>query len=95
LEFGNYHPDPDGSLDNGVFKVNPSLREVFLQVIDVTNLCSVHALLHNTPNFYNLQIHFDEAYTIPLMQFSLVISRCNITFLLFRLSQGSVATLIR
>jgi len=29
------------------------------------------------------------------MQFSLVISHCNITFLLFRLSQGSVATLIR
>ena len=45
--------------------------------------------------FYNLQVHFDEAYTIRLMQFYLVISHCNITFLLLRLSQGSVATLIR
>ena len=33
------------------FKVNPSLRQAFLQVIDVTNLCSVPALLHNTSNF--------------------------------------------
>ena len=31
---------------------------------------------------------------IQLMQFSLVISRCNITFSVFWLSQGSVATLI-
>ena len=38
------------------------------------------------PKFYNLRVH--------LMQFSLVILRCNITFSLFRLSQGSVATLI-
>jgi len=30
-----------------------------------------------------------------LMQFSLVISRCNITFSVFWVSQGSVATLIR
>jgi len=39
-------------------------------------------------------VHFDEA-MIRLMQFSLVISRCNITFLVFFLSQGSVATFIR
>jgi len=39
-------------------------------------------------------IHFDEA-MIHLMQFSSVISRCNITFSVFRLSQGSVTTLIR
>ena len=39
------------SLDNVLFKVNPSLHQAFLQVIDITNLCSVHALLHNTPNF--------------------------------------------
>ena len=44
--------------------------------------------------FYNLQVHFDEAYTIRLMQFSLVISHWN-TFLLCPLSRGSVATLIR
>jgi len=43
----------DFSLDNVLFKVNPSLRQAFLQVIDVTNLCFVglHALLHNTSNF--------------------------------------------
>jgi len=62
---------------------------------DVTNLCFVHALLHNNPKFYNVQVHFDEAYTIHLMQFSMVISHCNITFSLFRISQGSVATLIK
>jgi len=39
-------------------------------------------------------VHFDEA-MIHLMHFSLTISRCNITFLVFWLSQGSVATLIR
>jgi len=33
------------SLDDVMFKVNPSLRKAFLQVIDVTNLCFVHALL--------------------------------------------------
>ena len=83
------------SLDNVLFRVNPSLCQAFLQVIDVTNLCFVHALLHNNPKFYNLQVHFDEAYTIHLMQFSTVLSHCNITFWLFRISQGSVATLIR
>jgi len=44
------------------------------------------------PKFYNLHFHFDEAYTIRLMQFSLVIS--HNTFLLFRLSRGNVAILI-
>jgi len=39
-------------------------------------------------------VHFDEA-MIHLMQFSSVISRCNITFSVFWLSQGSIATLIR
>jgi len=32
---------------------------------------------------------------IHLMEFALVMSRCNITFSVFLLSQGSVATLIR
>jgi len=40
------------------------------------------------------EVHFDEA-MIHLMEFSLVISRCNITFSVFLLSQGSVAMLIR
>jgi len=39
-------------------------------------------------------VHFDEV-VIHLMQLSLVISHCNITFSVFLLSQGSVATLIR
>ena len=45
-----------------------------------------------TPKFYNLQVHFDEAYMMHLMRFSSVICHCNITFSLFRRSQGSVAT---
>jgi len=39
------------SLDNVLLEVNPSLHQAFLQLIDVTNLCFIHALLHNTPNF--------------------------------------------
>jgi len=39
-------------------------------------------------------VHSDEA-MIQLIQFSLVISGCNITFSMFCLIQGSVATLIR
>jgi len=38
-------------------------------------------------------VHFDET-VIHLMQLSLVISHCNITFLVFWLSQGHVATFI-
>jgi len=39
-------------------------------------------------------VHFDEA-MIHLVQFSLVIFHCNITFSVFCFSQSSVATLIR
>jgi len=39
-------------------------------------------------------VHFDEA-MIHLMQLSLVISRCNIPFSVFLISQGSAAPLIR
>jgi len=39
-------------------------------------------------------VHFDEA-MIHLMQFSLVIYHCNITFSVFLISQGIVATLVR
>jgi len=38
------------SIDNVLFKVEPSLRQTFSQVVDVMNLCFVHALLHNTSN---------------------------------------------
>jgi len=47
------------------------------------------------PKCYNLHVHFVESYTIHLMQFSFIISHCNITFSLFWISQGTVATLIR
>jgi len=88
-------PMVNGSLDDVLSKINPILHQTFLQVTDVTNLCFIHALLHDTPNFYHsIQVHFDEAYTIHLMQFTLVISHCNITFPLFRHSH-SVATLLR
>ena len=62
----------------------------------MSQICFVNALLHDTPEFYNLQVHFNEEYTIHLIPFSLVISHCyNITFSLFWISQRSVATLIR
>jgi len=40
------------------------------------------------------RVHFDDT-MIHLMQFSLITPRRNITLSVFRLSQGSVATLIR
>jgi len=51
------------------------------------NLCFIHALLYNTPNKYKFKhmitlVNFDEAMT-HLMQFSLVISHCNVTFSVF------------
>jgi len=62
----------------------------------MSQICFVNALLHDTPEFYNLQVHFNEEYTIHLIPFSLVISHCyNITFSLFWISQRSVATLTR
>jgi len=39
------------SFNNILFRVNPSLRHALLLLIDVRNLCFVHALLHNTRNF--------------------------------------------
>jgi len=39
------------SLNDVLSKINPSLHQALLQVIDVTNFCFMHALLHNTPNF--------------------------------------------
>jgi len=40
------------SQPNVLFKVIPSLHQAFLQVIDVTNLCFVHVLLHNAPKIF-------------------------------------------
>jgi len=48
-----------------------------------------------TPQLSKFKAHdFDEP-KIRFMQFSLITSNCNITFSVFRLSQGSKATLIR
>jgi len=67
------------SLSNVLFKVKPSLHQAFLEVVDITNLCFVHALLHNTPNFI-ICSPFWWSYAIHSMQFSLVISHRNVIF---------------
>jgi len=38
------------SVDDVLVKIKPSLYQAFSQVIDVMNLCFVHALLYNTRN---------------------------------------------
>jgi len=61
----------------------------------------IFAYMHccTTPKISKFKAHDDPSplwwSCNHLMQFSLVISRCNITFSVFWLSQGSVATLIR
>jgi len=42
--------DSHASIDYVLLKVKTSLHQAFSQVIDVTNLCFVHALLYNTTN---------------------------------------------
>jgi len=44
--------DGHASIDDVPVKVKTSLHQAFLQVVDVMNLCFVHALLYNTPNKY-------------------------------------------
>ena len=41
--------DGNASIDDVLVKVKTSLHQVFSQVVDVMNLCFIHALLHNTP----------------------------------------------
>jgi len=77
--------DGHASIDDVPVKHKTGLDQAFLQVIDVINLCFTHDLLYNTP--YKLRhmmtlVHFDEV-MIHLMQYSLIISRCNITFSVF------------
>jgi len=77
--------DGHASIDDVPIKVKTSLHEAFLHVIDVMNLCFMHALLYNTHvNFRHIMtlVHFDEA-VIQLMQFSFVIFHCSVTFLVF------------
>ena len=46
------HMISDGiaSIDDVLIKVKTNLRQAFLQVVDVMNLCFTHTLLYNTPN---------------------------------------------
>jgi len=75
--------DGHASIDDVSVKVKTNLHQAFLQVVDVMNLCFMHALLYNTHivNFRHMVtlIHFDDA-VIHLMQFSLVIPGFSITF---------------
>jgi len=38
------------SVNDVLVKVKPSLRQAFLHVVSVMNLCLIHTLLYNTPN---------------------------------------------
>jgi len=62
-----------------------SMSQIF---VSYTHCCITPQILQSTGPFR-------WSYKVHLTQFSLVISHCNITFFIFRLSQGSVATLIR
>jgi len=48
----NTHMISDGhaSIDDVPVKVKRSLHQVFSQVVDVMNLCFMHALLYSTPD---------------------------------------------
>jgi len=41
--------DGHASIDDVLVKVKTSLHQAFSQVVDVMNLCFMHALLYNTP----------------------------------------------
>jgi len=41
--------DGHSSIDDVPVKVKTSLHQAFLQVVDVMNLCFIHALQYNTP----------------------------------------------
>ena len=64
-------------------KSNQVCIRQFFRAINVTNLCFVHALLHNTPNFIIYRSILMNHIRYILIQFSLVISHCNITFSIF------------
>jgi len=42
--------DGIASIDDVLVKVKTSLHQAFLQVVDVVNLCFIHALLYKTPD---------------------------------------------
>jgi len=41
--------DGHASIDGVLVKVKTSLHQAFLQVVDVMNLCFIHALMYGTP----------------------------------------------
>jgi len=51
--------DADSSIDDVPVKVRTSLYQAFLQVVDVMNLCFMHALLYNT-HISKFQAHDDH-----------------------------------
>jgi len=78
--------DGHASIDDIPVKVKTSLQQHW-QVVDVMSLCFMHALVYNTDT-RKFQAHDDSgpiwwSYDIQLMQFSLVISHCNIIFPVF------------
>ena len=50
--------DGHASIDNALVKVKPSLHQAFSQVVDVINLCFMHALLYNA-HISKFQAHDD------------------------------------
>ena len=82
----NHINDGHASIDDVLVKVKRSLHRAFSQVDDVMTPCSIHAWLITSQisKFRHMMtlVHFDEA-IIDLMQLSLVISHCNITFSVF------------
>ena len=72
-------------------KSNQVCIRQFFRAINVTNLCFVHALLHNPPNFIICRSISIKLYDT----FDAIFCGSNITLLVFGLSQTSVATLIR
>jgi len=86
------------SIHNVLVRVKPSLHQAFSHVVDVIMFVScTHCCITSQVSEFKAHdnvVHFDEA-VMHLMQFSFVICHCNITFMMFWLSQGSVATFIR
>ena len=86
------------SVDNVLVKVRPSLYQGFRRsstswIISYMHCCITPHIQVSLKQMTTL-VHLDEAMT-HLMQFCLLICRCNVTFSVFWISQGGVATVIR
>jgi len=67
FKFSKFKRSGGSGFNSVLFRVNPSLHQAFLQVIDVRNLLFRTRIATKHPKFYNLQVHFNEAYTIRLI----------------------------